>query len=106
MAAGQIHIALRLGQGAVLGYAAASSLFSGLRTVLAEHSKLAAIRRRLAPPSRILRIDSTWWGLNFRGGPKPFPCLWLPIRLTGFRPVPCGTRDSIQVGAVTANTSS
>ena len=47
-----------------------------LRTVLAEHSKSAAILRRLAtpPPSRILRIVSTWWDLNFRGGPRTFPC--------------------------------
>ena len=50
------------------------SLCSTLRTVLAEHSKSLAIRRRLAPPSRILRIVSTWWGLNFRGGPRTFPC--------------------------------
>jgi hypothetical protein len=59
VAADQIHVALRLGQEAVLGYAAASSLFSSLRTVLAEHWKSAAIRRRLTPPSCILRIAST-----------------------------------------------
>ena len=43
------------------------------RTVLAEHSKSAVIRRRLAPSSRILRIASTCPGLNFRGGPRTFP---------------------------------
>ena len=44
------------------------------RTVLAEHSKSAAIRRRLAPPSRIRRIASTCPGWNFRGGPRVLPC--------------------------------
>ena len=38
-------------------------------------SKSTAIRRRLAPPPRILRIACTWLDLNFRGGPSTFPRL-------------------------------
>ena len=56
-------------------HGATPSRCSTLRTVLGEHSKSTAIRRRLAPPSRMRRIVSTWWGLNFRGGPRTFPRL-------------------------------
>ena len=62
------------GRRSSLGFShgATPSRCSTLRTVLGEHSKSTAIRRRLAPPSRILRIACTWWGLNFRGGPRTF----------------------------------
>ena len=56
-------------------HGATPSRCSTLRTVLGEHSKSTAIRRRLAPPSRMRRIVSTWWCLNFRGGPRTFPRL-------------------------------
>ena len=41
---------------------------------MVEHSRSAAICRRLAPSSRILRIASTCLDLNFRSGPSVFPC--------------------------------
>lgn len=61
------------------------------RTVLAEHSKSAAIRRRLAPSSRIRRIISTWWDLLPRR-PQDLPLLEGPLQPLPGATLACAAR--------------